>query len=106
MIAPSIDSDIEIVTTPSPKSPPDHHLSGHVNLSFEPYIFQASNDVPFYYIPYSNSWNQHYREEDNFIMKMKYPMVFCFILIIIIIITVTYIVLDTTFVSTTETFKE
>uniref|UniRef100_A0A0K0DSU3 U24 n=1 Tax=Strongyloides stercoralis TaxID=6248 RepID=A0A0K0DSU3_STRER len=106
MISPSKDTDVEIAITPPPKTPPDHHLSGHVNLSFEPYMFQPSNDVPFYYTPYSNAWNQNYREEDNLFIKMKYTLAFGFIVFIIVIIIITYIIIDTTIVSTVKKHTE
>uniref|UniRef100_A0A0N5BMM6 U24 n=1 Tax=Strongyloides papillosus TaxID=174720 RepID=A0A0N5BMM6_STREA len=100
MIKPIKDIDEEVVTTPSPKTPPDHHLSGHVNLSFEPYMFQPSSGVPFYYTPYSNAWNEDNHVEETIMEKFKYPIVICCIVIIITIIIVTYIILNTNSVNT------
>uniref|UniRef100_A0A0K0EYJ1 U24 n=1 Tax=Strongyloides venezuelensis TaxID=75913 RepID=A0A0K0EYJ1_STRVS len=102
MIKPTKDIDEEVVTTPSPKTPPDHHLSGHVNLSFEPYMFQPSSGVPFYYTPYSNVWNEDNHEEATIMEKLKYPIVIFCIVFIITIIIITYIIIDTNSVKTVK----
>uniref|UniRef100_A0A0N4ZX45 Ovule protein n=1 Tax=Parastrongyloides trichosuri TaxID=131310 RepID=A0A0N4ZX45_PARTI len=79
--------------TPSPKTPPDHNVPGHVNLSFEPYMFQASPVLPFYYSPYSEAWDKHY-EDESIYSKAKYPVAICCFFLVIAIFAITYLILD------------